>query len=210
MNFLLLLSPTALRIAPTFLVLGAAFHQCIRTFEIDNRLSSLLYLYLTSFLILCGNYVLVYSLSVPYAIESALFATACFNAGLTISILVYRAFFHSLRQFPGPWNAKLSRLALVHRAIKRTQYHLDLQDMHQRYGDFVRTGPREISINRASAVSALYGLQSACTRSPWYSHVSDDWSKTSLNSTRDPNVHRRRRKVWDHAFSTKGTEPPIK
>ncbi|KAJ5629814.1 hypothetical protein N7528_003471 [Penicillium herquei] len=75
--------------------------------------------------------------------------------------------------------------------------------MHEKYGDFVRTGPREISINRASAVGTVYGSQSPCTKSPWYSHVSDDKTKTSLNSTRDPDVHRRRRKAWDRGFSIK-------
>ncbi|KAJ5648973.1 uncharacterized protein N7484_002696 [Penicillium longicatenatum] len=73
--------------------------------------------------------------------------------------------------------------------------------MHQRYGDFVRTGPREISINRPSAVLTVNGSHSPCTRSPWYSHVSDDNTQNSLNSTRDPNIHRRRRKAWDRGFS---------
>ncbi|KAJ5675976.1 hypothetical protein N7462_008873 [Penicillium macrosclerotiorum] len=75
--------------------------------------------------------------------------------------------------------------------------------MHQRYGDFVRTGPREISINRPSAVLTINGPQSSCTKSPWYSHVSDDSTQISLNSTRDPYVHRRRRKAWDRGFSIK-------
>lgn len=197
-------APSLLGIAPTFLVLGIAFHQCIRTSEIDNRIKSLLALYTGVWLILCTSYIYVFSLGVLYAIGSAIFAACSFNVGLTISILVYRAFFHSLGNFPGPWGAKLSRLSLVKRAINRTQYHLDLQKMHQKYGDFVRTGPREISINRPSAVMAINGPQSPCLKAPWYSHVSDDVTQISLNSTRDPCVHRRRRKAWDLGFSIKG------
>jgi hypothetical protein len=199
-----LLRPAASQIAPTFLALGAAFHQCIRIPEIDNRIWSLLALYLGAWLALCASYVHVYSLTISCAIGTALFAACCFNIGLTLSILIYRAFFHRLRRFPGPWTAKLSRLITVKQAIKRTQYHLDLLTMHQKYGDFVRTGPREISINRPSAVLTVNGSHSPCTRSPWYSHVSDDNTQNSLNSTRDPNIHRRRRKAWDRGFSIQG------
>ena len=40
-------------------------------------------------------------------------------------------------------------------------------------------------------------------RSTWYSQVSDDVTVISLNSTRDVEVHRRRRRAWDRAFSVK-------
>ncbi|KAJ5939682.1 cytochrome P450 [Penicillium verhagenii] len=202
----LLLSPAPSQIAPTFLVVGAAFHQCIRIPEIDNRIKSLLVLYLGVWLALCTSYIYVYSFGLCRAIGCALFAAFCFNIGLATSILVYRAFFHRLGHFPGPWSAKMSRLSSVKRAINRAQYHLDLQAMHRKYGDFVRTGPREISINRASAVHAINGSQSSCTKAPWYSHVSDDNAQISLNSTRDPTVHRRRRKAWDRGFSVKGRQ----
>ena len=204
-TFATLLDPAPLRIAAVFPVLGAAFHQCIRPIEIDNRVKSLLALYMVAWLSLCISYFHAYTLSAPRAIGCALFAACCFNLGLTTSILLYRAFFHRLRRFPGPWSAKLSRLSTVKRVTKRTQYHLDLVAMHSKYGDFVRTGPREISINRPAAVIGINGAQSNCTKSPWYSHVSDDKTQVSLNSTRDPEVHRRRRKAWDRGFSTKGT-----
>lgn len=64
-------------------------------------------------------------------------------------------------------------------------------------------GPREISINRPSAVQAIHGPKSACMRSTWYSQVSDDVTVISLNSTRDVEAHRRRRRAWDRAFSVK-------
>ncbi|KAL4862506.1 cytochrome P450 [Aspergillus spectabilis] len=130
-------------------------------------------------------------------------ATCSFNLGLTASILLYRAFFHRLRRFPGPFMAKLTRLSIMMRSLERTQYHLDLEEMHRKYGDFVRTGPRELSINRPSAVHAFCGPQSPCTKPTWYSHVSDDKTQISLNSTRDPDVHRRRRRAWDRGFSMK-------
>ncbi|KAJ5746816.1 cytochrome P450 [Penicillium odoratum] len=131
-----LLSPAPSQIAPTFTVLGAAFHQCIRTLEIDNRIKSLLALYLGAWLALCGTYICVYSLGTFCVIGRSLLAACCFNFGLAISILIYRAFFHRLSRFSGPWDAKLSRLFPLQQGIKQTQYHLDLQKLHQQYGDF--------------------------------------------------------------------------
>ncbi|KAL5044371.1 hypothetical protein BDW71DRAFT_199058 [Aspergillus fruticulosus] len=72
---------------------------------------------------------------------------------------------------------------------KRAQYHLDLRAMHRKYGDFVRTGPREISINRPSAAHLTSGPQSPCTKPTSCSHI--------------PGVHRCRRRAWDRGFSMK-------
>ncbi|KAL4922111.1 cytochrome P450 [Aspergillus aurantiobrunneus] len=201
--FAALLSPDPSRAALTFLLLGAAFHQFIRIGEIDNRLGPLSLLYLVSFLSLCVGYVQLFSLTWPQAVGGAVLASWSFNFGLAVSIVLYRTFFHRLRPFPGPWMAKVTRLFTVMQATERTQYHLDLEQMHRTYGDFVRTGPREISINRPSAVQIISGPQSPCTKSTWYSHVSDDITQISLNSTRDPDVHRRRRRAWDRGFSMK-------
>jgi tryprostatin B 6-hydroxylase len=60
-------------------------------------------------------------------------------AGLFVSIGVYRAFFHPLRKFQGPWYARISKLWHLW-AARRAKNHLVLEKIHQRYGDFVRTG----------------------------------------------------------------------
>lgn len=228
-----LLSPDIKQVAITFGLLGVAFHLSIRNIEIDYRLWNLFAVYLLVWVSLVGLYVNSFDLSWPYAIAIACFAGLCFNVALATSIGIYRLLFHRLRSFPGPWGAKLSRFYAVSLASKGLQYHLELQDLHKRYGDFVRTGkyivpyiticlrqqpgarvreidrsypgPREISIIRPSAVQAINGAKSSCLRSTWYSQVSDDVTKISLNSTRDPEVHRRRRRAWDRGFSVKGT-----
>ncbi|KAL4952094.1 cytochrome P450 [Aspergillus filifer] len=197
------LDPEPLQTALTFLLLGAAFQQSIRTREIDNRLRPLALLYLATFSSLSVAHVHFFSLSWSRALGTAILASWSFNVGLITSIVLYRAFFHRLRRFPGPWMSKVSCLHAVMQATKRTQYHLDLQEMHRKYGDFVRTGPRELSINRPSAIHTFTNPQFACTKSTWYSHVSDDITQISLNSTRDPDVHRRRRRAWDRGFSMK-------
>ncbi|PCG92796.1 Cytochrome P450 [Penicillium occitanis (nom. inval.)] len=197
------LSPSIPQVVTTFGLLGVAFHLAVRNTEIDYRLWRLFSVYLLVWAGLAGIYVNILELSWLYALGTAWFAGLCFNVGLLSSIGTYRLLFHRLRKFPGPWGARLSRFYAVSLASKGLQYHLELQKLHEQYGDFVRTGPREISINRPSAVQAIHASKSACMRSTWYSQVSDDITVISLNSTRDVEVHRRRRRAWDRAFSVK-------
>lgn len=61
--------------------------------------------------------------------------------GLITSIFVYRMFFHPLTRagFPGPWYAPISKIWHVWSA-RQGQNHLVLAALHEKYGDFVRTG----------------------------------------------------------------------
>jgi hypothetical protein len=62
-------------------------------------------------------------------------------ASLFSSISVYRIFFHRLRAFPGPKLAAFTKFWHVFQARNSTN-HLVLQDLHHRYGTFVRTGEK--------------------------------------------------------------------
>jgi hypothetical protein len=127
-------------VAITFGALGVAFHLTIRRIEIDYRLWSLFAAYLLVWFTLVGTYVKLFNLNWLLAIATASFAGLCSNVSLAASIAVYRLFFHRLRSFPGPWGAKLSRFYAVSLASKDLQYHLELQNLRKKYGDFVRTG----------------------------------------------------------------------
>ena len=58
---------------------------------------------------------------------------------LCCSIAVYRVLFHRLRRFPGPFGAKVSNLWHAYKCLG-ARNHLLLDELHYRYGDFVRTG----------------------------------------------------------------------
>jgi hypothetical protein len=63
-----------------------------------------------------------------------------FLSGMTSSILIYRGFFHRLNRFPGPFIARLSNVYASWLAIKEEHMYLEVQKLHQKYGDIVRIG----------------------------------------------------------------------
>ncbi|KAE8154297.1 cytochrome P450 monooxygenase [Aspergillus avenaceus] len=119
--------------------------------------------------------------------------------GIYASMLIYRWGFHRLRQFPGPFLARLSKIYLTIVTGKNMQAHEGLDRLHKDYGDYVRVGPNELSIVDPAAVNALYGNQ-ATSRGPWYNMLGP---LDGLGFTRDPVEHARTRKVVDQAFSSK-------
>ncbi|OJJ89023.1 cytochrome P450 [Aspergillus glaucus CBS 516.65] len=123
-----------------------------------------------------------------------------FHTGLFGSMVLYRLFFHPLRNFPGPVGARISRLHASFLTLKTAQMHYVVQDMHRQYGDVVRTGPREVSICRPSAIRAIYGPPTRCTKSPWYDQNFPEGVGKPLIGIRDPKTHNKRRRVWDRGF----------
>lgn len=65
-------------------------------------------------------------------------------------------------------------------------------------------GPRELSINKQSAIQAIYGAQVHTTRSPFYIQASRDANKSSLIHTRIPAVHKLRKKAWERGLGPRG------
>ncbi|KAH0612790.1 uncharacterized protein H6S33_009170 [Morchella sextelata] len=133
------------------------------------------------------------------AIIEALTLTATiwtsFLAGLTASIITYRLLFHPLRKFPGPFGAKVTKWWSVVNAAKTLQNHELGMDLHAKYGDFVRTGPNELSINCEAIVPIVIKL----AKGPWYNLGKP---KPSTQLTRDRDVHRANRRLWDKAFTS--------
>ncbi|KAH6876594.1 cytochrome P450, partial [Thelonectria olida] len=175
---------------------GIATHIVIRPHEIDSKAWAILFSYFAALAHLLLSYVLLCEFSAGQALLRTIVVSNAFNLGLVGSILTYRALFHRLRRFPGPFPAKLSRFYAMKNAAKSLRANEEIQKLHEKYGDFVRVGPREISINREAAIRVLYEPPTQCARSPWYSQVSNDTTKISLHSTRDLIVHKNRKRAW--------------
>jgi hypothetical protein len=178
--------------------------------------------------------VMVYALAFVLAISLDRFNTlpgispikllGCHVLGIYSSIIFYRAFWHRLSGFPGPFWAKLSNLYVTALSAKKLHLYEEVQKMHQQYGDYVRLGmstsppgthfekaaakycgrilgPTELSIADPQAVQALYSGQAKVSKGPWYTILEP---RVSLQMEREKKAHARRRKVWDQGFSSKG------
>ncbi|KAM3544821.1 hypothetical protein ARSEF1564_002285 [Beauveria bassiana] len=121
-------------------------------------------------------------------------------AGLLTSMLVYRALFHALCRYPGPFMARLSNFYLLFLS-KRLQLYRELQRLHERYGDIVRLGPSTLSVTKLEAVQAIYGPKSKCRKGPWYEHSKP---MMTLHTTRDPVAHAQQRRTWERGLSSAG------
>lgn len=65
-------------------------------------------------------------------------AWLCYVSSLCLSITVYRLLGHPLRSFPGPLYARLTTSACIKAAAVDRKWHVEVQKMHESYGDFVR------------------------------------------------------------------------
>ncbi|KAK6840445.1 hypothetical protein PG995_016199 [Apiospora arundinis] len=124
---------------------------------------------------------------------------AALLGGIFASMLVYRAFLHRLRSFPGPFAARLSNLYMTKLALQTMQPYRHFKKLHEHYGDFVRIGPMEISITEPAAFRDIYANSSPCEKGPLYSH---GYPSTTVLETRSRKEHAPKRKPWDRAFTT--------
>ena len=130
------------------------------------------------------------------------FTFVCFciyNFTLFTSISVYRQFFHRLRNFPGPHLARITKFWHVYHCLN-SQNHLLLDDLHNKYGRFVRTGPEEITVFDPEVLAAVDGPGNNCTKAVWYDFLLPE---IAINTTRNKQDHDKRRRVWDKGFSVK-------
>lgn len=133
----------------------------------------------------------------------------CFYIPLFTSVLIYRAFFHRLHPFPGPFSLKLSKFVAAYQNVEKDRDFERVWNLHKQYGDIVRTGPQELSVLSAEAIDAIYGPSSRCTRAPWYDRLKGSGDLTDdygVFHMRDPAAHSQRRKaLWDKAFNIRGS-----
>ena len=91
------------------------------------------------------------------ALQYGFRVTHAYATGLYSSIVIYRLFLHPLQNFPGPPLAKISKLWHAYKILDRRN-HTSLEELHERYGDIVRTGKKEkISLFLVETDSKLQG-----------------------------------------------------
>ncbi|PWN36340.1 cytochrome P450, partial [Meira miltonrushii] len=132
---------------------------------------------------------------------------ALYTTTLLMSIAIYRLFFHKLRKYPGPITFALTKWTSVPMDAAGERPHT-FTKLHDRYGDIVRVGPRELSINDPNAVTSILGGTSKCVKGPWYQGVHGGKGERALNLhvTMNPTHRRQRRRIWDQAFSVRALQ----
>ncbi|KAI0400729.1 cytochrome P450 [Xylaria palmicola] len=119
--------------------------------------------------------------------------------GLSGSIILYRKYFHRLRNFPGPPLAATTKLWHVWKCFGKSN-HLLLEELFKEYGPIVRTGPEELTIVDAAIPQIADGPKSQFTKGAWYDIFLPE---VSINATRNVADHGARRRVWERGFSPK-------
>ncbi|KAF4629298.1 hypothetical protein G7Y89_g8848 [Cudoniella acicularis] len=136
------------------------------------------------------------------SLQAALLIICAYATALFTSMLIYRKYFHRLRNFPGPWLAGATKFWHVYQC-RNSQNHFLLDDIYRKYGEIVRTGPEELTIFHPEVLPATDGPGNSCTKAVWYDFLLPE---IALNTTRSKPEHDHRRRIWDHGFSTKALD----
>ncbi|RYP06625.1 hypothetical protein DL764_003047 [Monosporascus ibericus] len=120
--------------------------------------------------------------SQAFAVMVMAYLTALFG-----SMTVYRLFFHRCTKFPGPKLAAVTKLWHIWHIRKSTNFSF-LKELHEKYGNIIRTGPNEITLVDPAAYQLLDGWGTSTTRDVWYDVLRPRYSAVF---SRDEDVHRK-------------------
>lgn len=122
---------------------------------------------------------------------------------LLLSIAIYRRFFHRLRHFPGPFWASITKI-WAFRTCNTGNYYSIVKDLHDKQGDFIRVGPRELDICNLEAINKIFGSSSKCVKGSWYDGAQmGDPSSAHVELEKLPEGHHWKRRIWDLAMTSK-------
>ncbi|KEF59855.1 uncharacterized protein A1O9_04703 [Exophiala aquamarina CBS 119918] len=128
--------------------------------------------------------------------------------GATLSFLCVTLFQKSKRaglsHIPGPFIARYTNLWAVYVTWKtdREDNRVSLnRTLQERYGDVIRTGPRNVSVTDPAAIPVIYGVRSRLDKGHAYVPFRQAGVTTSLLSIPDETTHSKYRKLVSNAYS---------
>ncbi|KAF2496864.1 cytochrome P450 [Lophium mytilinum] len=127
----------------------------------------------------------------------AMASSVSFLVSLWVDMLVYRLAFHSQKHFPGPVPAKLSKFWAAKQVLDSNYEWYTVALVLKAKYEIWRLWPRELLIFDLEAIAPVLGYSSKTLKGPFYDSMED-----SVNTTRDKEFHRKRRKIWDDAMKT--------
>lgn len=190
------------KLAATSALLGVLGHLLLWIrLELDTRSNDLIVL--ANLSLFCTP-VALYFRGIPLStsISSSLLVHISFAIGTFASIAIYRAFFHPLKSFPGPIPGKITTFWKVREFVKADfQNYAVFDRLHRQYGDFVRLGPRQLSISNPEAYHTIYGVNTECRRLVLMQSL-----RRNLQTLSNPHEHKARRKIWDHGLNARACQ----
>lgn len=144
-------------------------------------------------------YIHCLSLDFYTSLKATSIIVSSYASALFASMVIYRKYFHRLRHYPGPWMAGATKLWHVWQC-RTGQNHIVIENLVQKYGPLIRTGPEELTYVDPAVPPAVDGPGSLCTKAVWYDFLLPE---IALNTTRSKRDHDSRRRIWDRGFTSK-------
>lgn len=113
---------------------------------------------------------------------------------------IYRLTFHPLARFPSPWSRAVSHWPQALSAI-RGNAHVDLQMLHEKYGDVVRIAPDTLSFRSANAVHDIYHRKADVIKTGLTDAILGCNPYYNTHTLNDRQIHAKRRRLLANAFS---------
>ncbi|OAP62347.1 hypothetical protein AYL99_04550 [Fonsecaea erecta] len=136
-----------------------------------------------------------------FSVVDLLSVLAAANIVYFFGLAIYRLYFHPLAKYPGPLLWKLTQWPEAKSAWTGRR-HIDLQLLHEQYGDIVRFGPDKLSFRTAQAVYDIYTDRKANMIKTGWTHTGETINPgITTHVLSDRQLHAARRKLLNNAFS---------
>ncbi|KAM5342215.1 hypothetical protein ACJ41O_015246 [Fusarium nematophilum] len=117
--------------------------------------------------------------------------------------LVYNKYGHGISHIPGPYLASITDFWRLF-VVWGRRPDIDHVKLHERYGKFVRLGPKSVSVSDPSAIREIYGLAAGFKKSGFYS-VQQTLAKGrplfTLFTSTDEKFHAKLRRAVNSAYA---------
>ncbi|KAF9017568.1 cytochrome P450 [Hymenopellis radicata] len=115
-----------------------------------------------------------------------------------VAILYRLSPLHPLWAFRGPIMNKITSLKLLH-SVWAGKRFMDMKELHDEYGNFVRTGPNTLSITSQDAFQPIYATAQSMDKSDAYRQGRAPHGGLFFFQSREE--HNVRRRIWAAAFT---------
>lgn len=85
---------------------------------------------------------------------------------------IYRAFFHPLCGYPGPFMARITQFWLPFNVSEKADSAWFIDRLHKKYGEYVRLGPNLLSVADPDVVESIHAKFG---KGQWYVRQHASW-----------------------------------